>query len=125
MRSAVRFIAALAIAIVMVPATRADETLNPEGKGAKDKVASSAPLATIATVRPSAKGLSAPSATSRPSQGTRSRPAGSSHRWDWSDGSTPRVEWFLGYVRCPLTRLTAWAICMEAAPHLHLTSTGT
>ena len=98
MRSAVRFIAALAIAIVMVPAMRADDTPNPEGKAARDKVAaSSIPPATIATPRPAAKGLPAASATGRPSQGTRSRPAGSSHRWDWSDGSTPRVEWFLGY----------------------------
>ena len=98
MRSAVRFIAALAIAIVMVPAMRADETPNAEGKAARDKVAaSSIPPATIAMPTPAAKRLPAPSATSRPSQGTRSRPAGSSHRWDWSDGSTPRVEWFLGY----------------------------
>ena len=98
MRSAVRFIAALAIAIVMVPAMRADETPKPEGKAATDKVAaSSIPPATISTPTPAAKRLPAESATSRPSQGTRSRPAGSSHRWDWSDGSTPRVEWFLGY----------------------------
>ena len=77
MRSAVRFIAALAIAVVMVPAMRADETSNPEGKAARDKVAaSSIPPATIATPPPAAKRLPAPSATSRPSQGTRpARPA--------------------------------------------------
>ena len=99
MKSAVRFIAALAIAFVMVPAMHADETPNPEGKASRNKVAaSSIAPATIATPKPSAATeLPAPSAASPVPQGPRSQPGGRSHRWDWSDGSTPRVEWFLGY----------------------------
>jgi len=74
MRSAVRFIATLAMVFALVPALHADETAPPPGKATKDKAAAFRIAAKrVAAPQPgTGKALPTPSATSRPSQGPRS-----------------------------------------------------
>jgi outer membrane protein OmpA-like peptidoglycan-associated protein len=100
MKSAARFIAAIAIAFVMVPALYADDSVKPKAKAKKDELAAPSVTPTVhANSEPNAgTALAVKSSTSRRSEsGTHPQSAGSTHKWEDSERYTPKIEWFLGY----------------------------
>jgi len=96
MRPAARLISVIAGAILIAPALFADDTAKPKASAQKNEpVASVAPNATTEVIEGS-NTLPTPSSANLPSY-SGDQPVAAMHRWDESENSYPRVEWFLGY----------------------------
>jgi len=116
MNRAARFISTAAIAFLLVPALRADDTTKPKAKVNDDAAASSSAFSTAhAARRPGTRSLP-PDTTKLPADAQPHPDAAAStpstmpalpqdntvsisamHRWDDAEVYTPKVEWFLGY----------------------------
>src|SRR6202050_5373554 len=94
MRSAARFIAGVAGILLIVPALFGDDTAKPKANAQKDEPVAS--IASPATAEVTDNSGTLPTLFSANGQ-SESQPVDAKHRWDESENSYPRVEWFLGY----------------------------
>lgn len=100
MKLGVRFIATMAVAFVMVPALYADDAAKPKATAKKDPPASIIAPDAPAKVQPdTAEPLPVRSSSTSPQSqsGSDAQTVAATHRWDDSEDSYPKVEWFLGY----------------------------
>ena len=96
MKSAARFIAGVAGILLIVPALFGDDTAKPKANAQKDEPVASVALPATAEVTDNSGTLPGLfSANGRSELG--SQPVGAMQRWDESENSYSKVEWFLGY----------------------------
>lgn len=100
MSLAERLIAAMAVAIVMVPALYADHGANPKATAKREQPASIIASYAPAMVQPDTAEpwpVRSPSTSPQSQSGSDAQTVAATHRWDDSEDYYPKVEWFLGY----------------------------